>query len=641
MLKRTLLSFLTIFFFYQVEAIPSNENWVEKLPQGWIRSLPEANQIPLSQKYPNAGAIYLLDEDILYFADKTQVKVVVMKILNRRGYEYAEISTPTYREHESVEVRGRTKRKDGSVVELRDGDIHEVSIYEDLKKKKFTLPAIEDDCLIHYEIAYHSGTYPLVGIRYFQNDEPTLLSRFNLILPKALQLIYYDSPPGILDTTKDVITPDSSPVSLHTFAKRDLPALETEPFMPPSFNYLPSLAYSVSASQDNEELKASWENISKWYFETVDGYFKPDGDIKKVAKNLTKECKDAFEKIEKIFYFVEENFKINFPSRFVFDEAERIFDRRNGTSAEVSGVLYAMLEAVDIKATPVLVPDREKVSELPNVPMLDWFDHLMLKVDLDNEKIWLDPSYETNKIGHIAEKYQGVDGLLIQKSDGKLIKTPSTSYMENLRTCIVDMKLSEDGRINCTVVESYSAPRSARLKNYLKRKNVVERKDDLAKEISKYCPGVLLDSSRFADLYDFDSKFKIFYKFHSPYYVNQANEMLYINPNILHRDETAKEFSQPTRIFPIMFDQIKMDIDSVNIIIPLAYEITSLPEPLNLENDFGEFSTKYQVEDSLIIYKRKLAIKKLLIPSTSYREVKSFFNQIFEEDQKIISIRKR
>ena len=682
MLKKTLLSLLAIFFLYQLEALPSNKNWVEKLPQGWIRSFPKGNQIPSSKNYPNARTIYLLDEDILYFADKAQVRVVIMKILNRRGYEYAEVNTLTYRAGESVEVRGRTKRKDGSVVELKKEDIHEVSIYEDLKKKKFTLPAIEDDCLIHYEIVYHSDKYSLVGIRYFQNDEPTLLSRFNLILPKALELIYYDSPPGILDTTKDVITSESSQVSLHTFAKRDLPALRTEPFMPPSFDYLPSLAYSVSVSdgkvedptlrsalrpetqcrrkpsgsktKGGEELKASWENISKWYLKTIEKKFKADGGIKKVAKNLTKECKDDLEKLEKVLYFVEENFKINFPSRFVFDEAKRIFDRRNGTSAEVSGVLYAMLKAVGIKAVPVLVPDREKVSEIPNVPMLDWFDHLMLKVDLDDsagskgQEIWLDPSYETNGIGHIAEKYQGVDGLLIQKSEGKLIKTPSINHMENLRTCVTDVKLLEDGKINCTVFEIHSVPRSARVKNYLKHRNIYERKDELAKEISKYCPGALLDTSWFADLYDFDSDlktqnscFKIFYKFNSPYYVNQANEMLYINPNILHRDETAKEFSQPTRIFPIMFECVKMNIDSVNIIIPSVYQIVSLPEPINLENDFGEFSTQYQVEDGLIIYKRKLSIKKSLIPSSSYKEIKNFFNQIFQEDQKAIILKKK
>ncbi|MFQ6031920.1 MAG: hypothetical protein ACE5K2_03280, partial [Candidatus Zixiibacteriota bacterium] len=170
MLKKTVLFVLTIFFVYPVEAIPFNKNWVEKLPQGWIRSFPKENEIPSSQRYPNAGAIYLLDEDILYVADKTQVRVVIMKIVNRRGYEYAEVNTPAYREDESVEVRGRTKRKDGSVVELKEEDIHEVSIYQDLKKKKFTLPAIEDDCLIHYEIVYHSDRYSLVGIRYFQND---------------------------------------------------------------------------------------------------------------------------------------------------------------------------------------------------------------------------------------------------------------------------------------------------------------------------------------------------------------------------------------------------------------------------------------------------------------------------------------
>ncbi|MCK4427051.1 MAG: hypothetical protein KAW16_01055, partial [candidate division Zixibacteria bacterium] len=59
------------------------------------------------------------------------------------------------------------------------------------------------------------------------------------------------------------------------------------------------------------------------------------------------------------------------------------------------------------------------------------------------------------------------------------------------------------------------------------------------------------------------------------------------------------------------------------------------------ENDFGEFSTQYQIEDSLIIYKRKLSIKKLLIPSSLYKEIKSFFNQVFEEDQKTIILKKK
>jgi hypothetical protein len=287
-----------------------------------------------------------------------------------------------------------------------------------------------------------------------------------------------------------------------------------------------------------------------------------------------------------------------------------------------------------------LVPDRQKVWKIPDVPMLDWFDHLMLKVDLDDQEIWLDPSYETNEVGHVAERYQGMDGLLIQKSGGKLLKTPSSDYAGNWRTRVTNVKLSESGEIDCTVREIYSSPRSARVKGNLKAKNAVERKDELAKEITKYCPGALLDTSWFADLYDFDSDFEIFCKFHSPYYINQANEMLYINPNILRRDETAKEFPQPTRIFPIMFDQVKVEIDSVNLIIPSGYDIVTLPEPINLENDFGEFSTQYQVGDSLIIYQRKLAIKELLVRSNSYREIKDFFNQVFEEDQKAICIKK-
>jgi len=252
----------------------SGDNWAEELPSGWIRSFPPEDKIPSFADYPTASAIYLLDEDICYVADKTEVRVVIMKIFNRRGYRYAEVTTPYYKENEQMLVRGRTRRKDGTIVELQPEDIHEIRVSKDLKRKKFTLPGVEDDCLIQYEMVYRSERYPLSGIRYFQNEEPTLLSRFHLIVPKELQVIYYDSPPGILDTTRKIPI-HSERTALYTFAKRDLFAREEEPYMPPSFHYSPSLAFIITGEKNKRELKASWENISRWYFESFKDHFSP------------------------------------------------------------------------------------------------------------------------------------------------------------------------------------------------------------------------------------------------------------------------------------------------------------------------------------------------------------------------------
>jgi len=104
---------------------------------------------------------------------------------------------------------------------------------------------------------------------------------------------------------------------------------------------------------------------------------------------------------------------------------------------------------LEIESTPVLVPNREMVLNLPDVPMLDWFIHLPLKVDVDGEELWLDPYYGTNSLNCVSPQYQKVDGLLIQDSDGKLIQTPFVDYSENLKEQVTHVKLTADGSIEC------------------------------------------------------------------------------------------------------------------------------------------------------------------------------------------------
>jgi hypothetical protein len=363
--------------------------------------------------------------------------------------------------------------------------------------------------------------------------------------------------------------------------------------------------------------------------------------MKKLAKRLTQEITNDKERVEKIFYFVQSHFKTDFASRSIFDPAESIFSRQVGSSAEVTGIIYALLKAVEIESTPVLVPNGKIVIDLPDVPMLDWFSHLLLKVTLDGEDLWLDPLHQTNSVNCISPEYQGVDGLLVQESNGKLQKMPSIHHSENLKVSITNLNLRADGSIDCESREIYSPCRSAEMKNLLRSQTTFEREDELAKRICEYCPGAMLDSCGFNDLYAYGQDFAIDCRFHSSHYVQRADDLLYLNPNILNRDETAKDFAQPVRIFPIMFDQVKTDIDSVAINLPTTYEVANLPEPIHLENDFGEFRTEYEISGNQLVYKRLLKIKRLLVPQGEYKEVKGFFNRIFEEDQKSIAIERR
>lgn len=614
-------------------------NWVEELPSDWLRSLPAENQIPSFSDYPTAGAVYLLDEDIFYVADKIEVTVVVMKIFNRRGYRHAEVTTPFYRGDESVEVRGRTKKKDGTVIELRPEDIHEIWVSDDLKKKKFTLPGVEDDCLIHYEIVYRSKKFTLSGIRYFQSDEPTVLSRFNLVVPNHLQVLSYDSPPGVLDTAKEVPFHSES-ASLYTFAKRNLLPREIEPYMPSSFESFPCVAFSVAAKVEEAELQASWSNTSRWYWETVEQHFVPTKEMKKLAKNLTKDIIGDREKTERLFYHVQSNFRIGFTSRSIFDMPQTIFDRQVGSSAEVAGILYALFTSAKIPVALVLVPDRHTVRNLPPVPMLDWFSHVLLKVEADGEDLWLDPHYAANGINCISEPYRDVDGLLIRPEGGELLRTPAGNRSENVKVTAVILNLGSDGNFECEVTESYSPCRSGRVRSLLRKRTIQERRDDSAKRICEECPGAILDSCVFGDIYSYGDDFVIYYRFHSSHYAQKADTLLYLNPKIIDRDATTADFSEPSRIFPIMFKQLLTDVDTVIINLPPAYQVVHLPELVHLDNDFAEFYAEYQSQTGSVTYQRTFILKEQMVPASSYEEVKDFFNQVFLQDQRFITLKK-
>jgi hypothetical protein len=638
--QKHLIFVLAIIILYFSQITLAEDNWVESPPNGWIRSFPSEDKIPSSSDYPTAGAVYLLNEDILYVADKQELKVVIMKIFDRRGHSYAEVSSPFYHKDEKVEVRGRTKKKDGTIVELKPEDIHEIIVSKELKRKRFTLPGAEDGCLIHYEIVRSSQRYNLSGIRYFQEEEPVLLSRFNLIVPKDLQLISYDSPPGILDTAKKTPVHSENTI-LHTFVKRDLLAEETEAYMPPLFHYSPSLAFIITTPEDEEELVSSWENVSRWYHETLERHFAPTGEMKKLVKGLTRESESEKERVEKIFYFVQSHFKVEFPSRSIFDPSLTIFNNQVGSSAEVTGILYAMLNVVEIQSTPVLVPDKRMVIDVPDVPMLDWFTHLLLKVDVEGEEIWLDPGKGGNSLNCISESHQGVDGLLVGESDGRLIRTPQTGYEDNLKRCVMNVDLNADGSIHCQSRETYSLPRSSGMRELLRGQTISERKNHLAKKVRQFCPGAVLDTFWLDGLNDYDVDLVIHLRLRSSHCIHKMDNVFYFNPNILNQDLTAKDFAEPTRIFPIMFEQMKTDVDSIVIKLPAWYDVVYLPNPVNLNNEFGEFHTQYRTQNNQIIYKRTMIIKKLMLSQDTYKDVKDFFNRIFQEDQKFIILRKK
>ena len=122
-------------------------------------------------------------------------------------------------------------------------------------QKVFTLPAVEDNCIIEYryQITIRSQTYG--SFWRFQSTIPVQISRFNLVKPAQWELDYRVYDINIEPRTSSL---SAGQVKSLTWEARDMDRLKSEIAMP-SMNEL-----GARLSLRPVGVK-SWQDISNWY----------------------------------------------------------------------------------------------------------------------------------------------------------------------------------------------------------------------------------------------------------------------------------------------------------------------------------------------------------------------------------------
>jgi hypothetical protein len=264
---------------------------------------------PKAADYPNAGKATLLDlADIVVRPDGSARTVTrqLIKVFNERGRDEAEVKIPYNSAFETVTItRARTIKPDGRVMPVKPADIRDHGVdeggdsYSDARVKSFSLPAVDNNCLLDYEYVTDQKTSAMPGQFWsrwwFQSGlDPVLLSRLTVTAPKSLTLNQELRNTAVKPVVKAL--PDNKR-TVTTWEARNVPPIEPEPFMPGIDRIAPHLALSTLRS---------WQDIAAWYWKLAQGRMTADAAIKAQVARLTKGKTTPEEKARAIFYWVEE-----------------------------------------------------------------------------------------------------------------------------------------------------------------------------------------------------------------------------------------------------------------------------------------------------------------------------------------------
>ena len=556
-------------------------DWGERI--GWKEI--DFERLPGQEKYPNAGAIVLLDEGKMEIIGSNDKRLSVfeqrrvVRILNARGRRFLNIAIPYNPDTEVQFIKARTISPDGRITVLKDEDIYDVTFYpeyvfySDQQAKLFTLPAVEDGSVIEYRYRLNFGMFTHWHYWHFQEEVPTLISRFTLIEPSEWDIHYRlygidlqpyvdENPPRFKNT--------------YTWEARDVPPIKQEFGMPSMRERAARLVLSPIGVE-------TWDDVAEWYFELSEPQIKAGSGVKALASRLIEGVIDDREKLRRIYEWVRDNIRYIAVAigigGFEPHPAEEILYNRYGDCKDMSTLICSLAREAGINARLALVSTWPNGIPDTTLPSPLHFNHAIVYCpDVNESNIWMDATAKGCPFGTLPWFDQGLPVVVVnQNRKAQATPTPCSSPDHNHTR--IEWRVTIDSTALASV-EGMTIIRGApamELREELFVMSEDEQKQWLETWLAGRCSGIVLDSFEFDGIEPVQDTLSISYFFQTSHFmIHRSGEMI-LRPEAVMPFDLPDYFRSESRVHPIRFLYgIQNDMEL----------IVELPDDWSLEGDF-------------------------------------------------------
>jgi hypothetical protein len=570
-----------------------------------------------------------------------------VKILTEAGKSNGEmvIAHNAFTKLEGFE--GRTVLPDGRVVPV-PADAKFVSRSSRSRKTFVTavaFPSVEVGAILDYRYELVFGSPFLLDPWYFSEDVPV---RYSEIVFKSAGGWNMQSWERALFGVK--IQQESEKTArgdvLRAWAE-NLPAVPDDPYGPPYADLATQMVLlpkSRTIGYQTQPLLESWASVVWWVGRIYEDVRRRDAGVAQQARKIAA-AGTLRQKAESLYRFVRDEIETE-PAPGVFVEGEAalrtILSGRRGDPAEKALLLQAMLKAVRIDSVLVWAGDRNRGNMDLRFPNPNWFDTVLVKVDLDGRQDFLDPADRALGFGQLRAGYEGTPALLVGAGGGfGRTALPEAPFYENGRHAGIELALDERGRL--------SGSGALRLTGHQAWEKIDWQEDD-ARAVRAWKDWL---AERYRDFQVSDVK-----AVESP-----DERKVVVTWSMAQREEevlgdeaslapsvplgpVAQPFVQPSssRKTMVMFDYADQDEVELRLRWPEGWKVESLPKAAAVQNDVGALAVSVDVKEGerSLVYRRRFdKARRTLLNPQQYENAQALFAAAEKSDaQKLLLVRR-
>ena len=578
---------------------------------------------------------------------------VRIKILTEEGRKYADVEIPFTRgSNDVVHVRARTIRPDGSVADF-DGKVFEKTIVKarGLKylAKTFTLPDVQVGGIIECSYTYDFKEFALYDSHWILSQELfTKAAKFSLKPysgslenPFLVRWSWQSLPAGTGQPQQ------SAADRIVRLEAHNIPAFQTEDFMPPENELKARVDFTYSDEPYNPDVDKFWKQVGKKLNGQVESFVGKKKAMEEAVAQIVSPSDPPEVKLRKIYDRVQQLRNTSYEVEKTEQEEKRakekppsnveeVWKRGYASGNELTWLYLGLVRAAGFEAYGVFVSDRSNYFFSRQTMDRNKLDANVVLVKVNGKDAYFDPGAAFTPFGLLEWSETGVTGLRLDKDGGTWITSTLPKSSESRIERDAKLSLSDTGDLQGKVTVTFTGLEGMYRRVDERHNDDTERKKYLEDQVREYIPvGSELELTNQPDWKSSSQPLVAEFNVKIPGWVSSAGRRALLPVGIFSATE-KHIFEHANRVHPIYFEFPFEKLDNVTIDLPLGWQVQSLPQPQNQDGHIVTYDLKAEKDASSLHLMRKVTVDFLLIEPKYYPALRNFFQVVRTGDEEQI-----
>ncbi len=387
----------------------------------------------------------------------------------------------------------------------------------------------------------------------------------------------------------------------------------------------------------------SWEQLGDWYRSLEKDRRVPTPAIKAKADSLVEGKTTDMAKVKALYDYVSRDFRYVSLSlgldRYQPHAAEEVMNVGYGDCKDKNTLLAALLQAEGFESTSVLINARQKID--PDVPSPSQFDHVITRVPVDGQEIWLDSTSGIVPFRMLSFTLRDKLALAVPP-EGKptLVRTPAELPFPAYDKSWINGSLSDMGKLSVHIATTIRGDQELALRFAL-RQIPKNRWKDLMQASLQNSPlrDADIDNLHVSDPSDTDNPLQIDYDLIAANYFDwSAPEAKLVLPlSILRMPSPDEDEDEDDKNNPIKLGPPQEAQSQVSLNIPIKYTV-QLPIGVDVKRDYVEYHSSYKMNNNTLVASRSLKVAISEIPADRRADYTAFLRVVNSDQSQVIRL---